>query len=431
MNDLPRPLSRLRNATLPDGRAVDVAIDADRVVGVRPALDPGPARAQDDELDLRGFLLLTAPAEPHAHLDKAFSWEPIQPPFGDLDLAISSWRQYAGTMTTQSILDRARAAALALLRNGVTAVRSHVDLLPGPQPLRGIRALAQLREELTGLMDVELVVLPPPDTPDAEVEAALDAGADLVGGAPHLAPDPGGQLGRLLALAERRGVGLDLHTDENLDRPLTLTEYARKVRHRAGPTSLSAGHCVRLGTLPTADLEAAIDEILASDLGIIALPLTNLYLQGWQHPVSTPRGLTAVRALLDRGVRLGAGGDNVRDPFNPVGRSDPLEVASLLVMAGHLTPAEAYRATAEGARAVLRLPAAGAQVGARAEFLAVRGTSLADVVATASPDRYVIHAGKLVSHSEVRHQTGSLVRPPTSHPPTSHPPTGHPTASLR
>src|SRR4029453_5160019 len=96
-----------------------------------------------------------------------------------------------------------------------------------------------------------------------------------------------------------------------------------------------------------------------------------------------------------------AGADNVRDPFNPVGRSDAFETAGLLVVAGHLTPAEAYHAVSSGARSVMGLPAAGAGGAASAELLAIRGTSFDDVMASASPDRYVIHAGRLVAHSEM------------------------------
>ena len=164
---------------------------------------------------------------------------------------------------------------------------------------------------------------------------------------------------------------------------------------------VSAGHCVRLGTLEPAALDEVIAAVLASDIGIISLPITNLYLQGWEHPVSTPRGLTALRQLLDAGVRVGAGADNVRDPFNPVGRSDALETASLLVTAGHLSLTEAYDAVRDGARSVMNLPRAGVRVGARAELLAVRGSRLSDVIANASADRYVIHSGSLVAFSEV------------------------------
>ncbi len=56
------------------------------------------------------------------------------------------------------------------------------------------------------------------------------------------------------------------------------------------------------------------------------------------------RGLTAVAALRDAGVPVAAGADNIRDPFNPLGRTDPLETASLLAAAAHLTPAQALAA---------------------------------------------------------------------------------------
>jgi cytosine deaminase len=399
---LPLPLSVLANATLADGSTCDLAIADGIVTQVAPAGSLGGA----DALDLGGYILLPAPAEPHAHLDKALSWDLIDPPMGDLGLAIASWRAYSSVMTVEGIADRARAAALQLLRNGTTAVRSHVDLLIGDDPLRGVHALLQVRDELRDLMDIELVALVGSDIPDATIDAALDLGLDTVGGAPHLAPDPFTELRRLLAIAERRGLGVDLHTDEGLAGEPTLLEYARITRGWTQP--LSAGHCVRLGTLDPDALAEIIAEVLASDIGIISLPITNLYLQGWEHPVSTPRGLTALRALLDAGVRVGAGADNVRDPFNPVGRSDALETASLLVTAGHLTLTEAYDTVSLGSRSVMHLPVAGASVGAAAEFLAVKGTNLSDVVANAPADRYVIHRGTLVARSSTTYETAPL-----------------------
>jgi cytosine/adenosine deaminase-related metal-dependent hydrolase len=156
---------------------VDVTLDGGTVSGVFPA---GPAGDRSvhgildsSTLDLRGFLLLTAPAEPHAHLDKALSWDLIDPPMGDLDLAIESWREYTEVMTVESIADRAREAALLLLRQGTTAVRTHVDMLVGVDPMRGVRALVRVRDELRELMDIELVALAGPFVPSEHIEEAL------------------------------------------------------------------------------------------------------------------------------------------------------------------------------------------------------------------------------------------------------------------
>jgi cytosine deaminase len=411
---LPRQLTLLRNATLPDGAVVDVRIRGGLVVSVEPAAAGLPADDdQDGTLDLTGHLLLTAPAEPHAHLDKALSWDLIQPPMGDLRSAIDAWREYSAGMTVESIAERARTQALAMLANGTTAIRCHVDVLVGAEPLRGAEALVQVRDQLAGLVDLELVALAGHLSPDTDVEAVLDLGIDLIGGAPHLAPEPEADLDRLLAIAARRGIGVDLHTDESLDGAVTLTRYARTVRDWPDGTSLSAGHCVRLGTMEAAELAPIVEDILASDIGIVTLPITNLYLQGWEHEHSVPRGLTALRALLDAGVRVGAGADNVRDPFNPVGRSDALETASLLVTAGHLTLDEAYGAVSDGARSVMHLAPAGATPGARAEFLAVRAGNLADAIANAPADRYVVHDGRLVAHSEVRRAVAAPLPAPS------------------
>jgi cytosine deaminase len=413
MNALPRAITLLRSATLQDGSRVDVEITGDTVTAVRPTegsqSDLASGASEHSTIDLDGFMLLPAPAEPHAHLDKALSWDLIEPPMGDLELAIDSWKLYSSNMTVDSIVERARTAALLLLQNGTTAIRCHVDILSGEQPLRGVQALLRVRHELRDVMQIELAALAGPNVPSADVEAALELGIDLVGGAPHLADDRSADLQRLLAIAVRHGVGVDIHTDESLVGDYTLSELARSVRDWPRSMPVTAGHCVRLGTLPVDELDAVIAEVLASDVGVVTLPITNLYLQGWEHPVSTPRGLTAVRRLLDAGVRLGAGADNVRDPFNPVGRSDALETASLLVTAGHLTLTEAYAAVSSGARSVMNLEPAGVFVGAKAELLAVRGDNLADVVANAPADRYVIHGGRLVAHSEVtRHSAFPL-----------------------
>jgi len=414
---LPQQLDLVRAALLPDGRLVDVAITGDTVTRVAAAgtLHAAPERT----LDLEGRLLLTAPAEPHAHLDKALSADAIQPPLGDLGSAIAAWSEHAETMTVEDVADRARTQALAMLAAGTTAIRTHVDVLSAhgaatvDEATRGARALVQVRAELAGLVDLELVALAGPHAPDEHVEAVLDLGVDLVGGAPHLADDPTGDVDRLLAIARRRGLGVDLHADESLDGPVTLDHYARAVRDWPRDRQYSAGHCVRLGTMSPERLAEVVADVLAADVGVISLPITNLYLQGWQHPVATPRGLTALRALLDAGVRVAAGADNVRDPFNPVGRSDALETASLLVTAGHLTPDEAYGLVSDGARSVMGLPVAGALPGARADFLAVDATSVTDAVANAPAGRHVVAAGRLVAVTEVRRRVAAADRTAT------------------
>lgn len=402
----PKP-ARGISGSLPDGTAVDIDLcaDADGVARVQHIRRRGPSTDDigdiDEWLDLRGFVLTAAPAEPHAHLDKALSWSELNPPLGDLNDAITSWRAGSIRLGEDSFRRRAMQAATAMLRNGFTAVRTHVDVLSDGDPLRAVRVLADLRDTLRGLMTVQIVVLASPHTPTADIEDALDIGADLVGGAPHIADDPFAEVTRLLDLAEKRGVGVDLHIDEFMDGDhLTIEAYADRVADWPRGRIRTASHCSRLSTLAPADLQRVASALARASVSVIALPITNLYLQGRQGNSAGRRGITAIDVLREAGVLVAGGGDNIRDPFNPVGRADPLETASLLVTAGHQTPYIAMDLVTNSARAVLGLEPAGPQVGARADFLAVHGSDVVDTIAAAPADRVVIVNGASVARTE-------------------------------
>ncbi len=390
----------LRNAMTEGGEIIDVHLDGEYIDSIEPATGES---AGADDIDLRGYLLLPAPAEPHAHLDKALTFDEIRPPMGDLSSAIDAWEKYTPTMTVESIAARGRRAALALLANGTTAVRTHVNVLKGADPLRGIRALALVRDELRDVMDIQIVAMAPYFASRTDIEHALDLGADLVGGHPHQTPDPSANLKFLLSIADDRDVGVDIHTDERLDPGmLTLEELALAVRGWPASRPVTAGHCVSLGMTEPAVRDRVVRAVKAANVGVVCLPITNLYLQGRDTPVATPRALTAVRALLDAGVALAAGADNVRDPYNPLGRSDALETAMLLVAAGHLRVDEAYDAVSTGARQVMSLRSAEIHDGGVAELLAIRANNLVDAVARAPHDRLVFHRGRLVSASHTQ-----------------------------
>jgi cytosine/creatinine deaminase len=406
MQATPRKRARGITGSLPDGTAVDIDLSADidgvaRVQQIRPHDPADNVVGSNDWLDLRGFVLTAAAAEPHAHLDKALSWSELNPPLGDLFDAITTWDTGASRLGEESFRRRAMTAASAMLRNGITAVRTHVNVLPDDDPLRAVRVLAEIRNTLRGLMTVQIVVLASPLTPLADIEGALDAGADLVGGAPHTAIDPIAEVTRLLDVAEKRGVGADLHIDEFMDGDhLTIEAYADRVADWPRDRIRTASHCSRLATLAPGDLQRVASALARASVSVIALPITNLYLQGRQGISAGRRGITAIDVLREAGVLVAGGADNIRDPFNPVGRADPLETASLLVIAAHQAPHTAVDLVTNSARAVLGLEPAGPQVGALADFLAVRASDVIDAVATAPADRVVIVNGAPVARTE-------------------------------
>lgn len=410
MQDTPHGPVHGITASSTDGTLTDVELSSDpdgvvRVASIAPvsARNTGDhaARSGDRWLDLRGFVLTAAAAEPHAHLDKAFSWTELNPPLGDLGAAITAWRAGSVRLDEESFRRRATRAITALLRNGITSVRTHVDVPPGADPIRATRALADVRDAMRGLVTVQIVALANPLTPTEVVVEALDAGADLVGGAPHIADDPRAEVTRLVDLAESHGVGIDLHTDEFLDGDHHSIEYfADRVADWPADRLRTAGHCCRLDTMPLDELEQVAAALARASVSVIALPITNLYLQGRDGTSKGRRGITAIDVLRDHGVLVAAGADNIRDPFNPVGRADPLETASLLITAGHQSPYTAMSLVTDDARTALGLPAAGPVVGAHADFLAVRGADVLDTIATAPADRVVLVNGSIVARTE-------------------------------
>ncbi|GAB2612047.1 hypothetical protein GCM10027067_24460 [Pseudactinotalea suaedae] len=250
----------LTGGHLASGEIVDVLLDGDRVSQVGPVASvTAPEGA--DRVELTGYLLAGAFAEPHVHLDKAFTIGQVDNPEGTLAGAMTGYGTLLAGATDEDVRVRARRALLHLVGNGVTAVRSHVGCgrLLGT---RAIESVVAVREELRDVVDLEIVAhIGGPAAGESWAEhadrlrQALDAGADAVGGNPAVDADPVAALEACLAVATERGCPLDLHTDETTDvSVLTLRELARRAADAS--VRVTASHCVSLGQQATATAAA-------------------------------------------------------------------------------------------------------------------------------------------------------------------------------
>jgi cytosine/creatinine deaminase len=307
-----------------------------------------------------GTIELPAFVEPHAHLDKAFLAERVHNPTGDLLGAIEAMVAAEATITYDDIVTRAERAARLLAANGTAAIRSHADT-HGGSDLRNVRALIDVRDRLRDVVSIQVCALMhwpttgPSGASNREALAeAISLGVDVVGGCPHLEDEPEASIDTFLEVAERAGLPVDLHTDETLDAGmLTLRHLAMRVRSSGFRHGVTASHCVSLGVQPEHVQREIAAQVAGAGISVIALPHTNLFLQGRDHQAAMPRGLTAVRSLLAEGVTVAAGADNLQDPFNPVGRGDPLETAGLMMMCAHLSADEALRTITSAAAAAI------------------------------------------------------------------------------
>ncbi|MFN0028397.1 MAG: amidohydrolase family protein [Acidimicrobiales bacterium] len=407
----------LRSARLADGRLVDVTITDATITAVAPAqpnppgppdagpTDAGPAE-DTDTYDLACYLLLPAPAEPHAHLDKALTADLIPNPGGDLMGAIGAWTSRYHERTEEEILHRARQAALRNLAHGCCAIRTHVDV-NADIGLRAVKALLRLQAELAPILQLQVVALMGRPLAGADgaanrrlLDEALELGVDVAGGCPHIDVDPRGHLHAAFDAAAAAGRPLDLHSDENLDpTSLNMVELAQLVIDRGFPHGVVASHCTSLGMVdPAGQLDIA-RQLAAANISVVTLPQTNLFLQARGVRTAPPRGLTAIAALLEAGVNVAGGADNLQDPFNTAGRGDPLETAALLMMAGHLDATAAYHAVSTAARRAMNLPDGAVAVGQAADLLAIKAATVREAIASAPMDRLVFSRGRLVART--------------------------------
>jgi cytosine deaminase len=404
-------VSWLRSARTTAGELVDVELAGGTITRVIAATGD---RLPGDE-DLSGQVLMPSFAEPHAHLDKALTASRAPNVAGDLPGAIQAMQGIAGTLTQADIVARAERALRIHLALGTTAVRTHVNV-GGAMGMRALTALIDVRERWRGLVDVQVVALvasPLAGQAGKDLRQALREGADVAGGCPHLDPDPDGAVGICLDAAGAAGVPMDLHTDETLNpRMRTLATMAGLVTRTGFPHQVTASHCVSLGVQEPAVQQRTAEAVAAAGMAVVALPQTNLYLQGRDHPAATPRGLTAVRPLRAAGATVAAGGDNLRDPFHPVGRGDALEVAALMVTCGHLDPVAALGSVTAAPRAALGLPPVRIAPGYPADLVAMPASDALEALGAAPAQRTVWRSGRVVArttvHSEVAqpHQAG-------------------------
>ncbi|MFJ2794613.1 amidohydrolase family protein [Streptomyces sp. NPDC087290] len=368
----------LCGARLTDGRVVDVRLGGGRIEAVGTA---GSLATSGPRLDLRGYLLLPAPVEPHAHSDTALTADGAGPGLPG-----------PAPHRPEDIRRRATEAALLQLGHGATALRSHVRIgdVRGLAPLE---ATLRARRSLHGLTDLTPVAVPRLLTGVAGADNlamlrdAVKMGAGAIGGCPDLDPDPAGYAEAVLEVAAEQGCPVDLHTDG--DDPARLGRLAAMAGGLRPGVSL--GPCAGLSRLPPQAAGRAADQLAAAGVTVICLP------QGGCCGTED-RGSAPVRLLRAAGVRVAAGSGALRDVANPVGRGDPLEAAYLLASQHGLPAAEAYEAVSSVARAAMGLPGVRVEAGFPAELLAVRGERLAGVLSLAY-SRIVVHRGRVVART--------------------------------
>jgi len=396
----------LRNAKL---AGQDTPTDLGVTDGVIVAIGDDTTAAET--IDLGGRLVTAPLVEPHIHLDAALTvGQPRPNVSGSLFEGIAIWADRVADLSYSDVQSRVSQILRWQLACGVQHVRSHVDVCD-PE-LRALRALVDLREQVRGLIDLQLVAFPQQgilgfDGGRELMRKAVEIGADVVGGIPHyeLTREDGVESVRFaMALADEHGLRVDIHCDETDDDHSRFVEVMAAETIRRGMSGrVTASHTTAMHSYNNAYAHRLITNIARARLHMVTNPLDNSVLQGRFDTGPIRRGHTRVKQLLEAGVNVCIGHDSVMDPWYPLGYGDPLQAAFVLVHLGQMSGDDELRQLIEmittNPAAALGVPGYGLRPGGPADLVVFDAPSEADALRLIAPRTLVLRGGRVVARS--------------------------------
>ncbi len=397
-------LKQARTATTDE--PVDIAIAQGRIVAIQANL---PAEGTSI-LDLGGRVVMPGLVESHTHLDKALTRDRFPNRSGTFQEAAERNSQLSSQATQEDTYERAYRTALWASRCGTTTLRTHINV-DEATGLKGIHAALELREKMRHLLDIQIVTLAHPQAGEEGrrvrelVVAALEEGADAVGGATNIAHERRKELvDEVFRIALRTGKPIDLHVDES-DNPqdFALGYLAERTLQEGYIGRVVAGHCCSLAAVDDRTAAQTIELVARAGITVVTLPAANLYLQGRHDAQPVRRGITRVKELIAGGVNVVCGSDNIKDMFNPFGKPDLVLMAHLLGYAAQMggwdeqdyllesitqRPARALGITSELA------------VGAPADLLVLETDHPQNILSDLPARSFVIKRGRIVHGAE-------------------------------
>jgi len=387
----------------------------------------GSTTLEGETIDLQRGIVFPCFADLHTHLDKGHTWERTPNPTGHFSAALEALGQDSEQYwQVEDLYRRMEFGLKCSYAHGSRAVRTHLDS-GGNLAEVGFSVFAKLREEWSDRLHLQAVSLVSLDyflTPEGEKLADLVAEyGGILGGVAFKNPDIDAQIERTFDLAHERELNLDFHVDESPN-PASdaLYRIARTAQHHAFSGQIVCGHCCSLSLQDPEQATATIEAVKNANIGVVSLPLCNLYLQDRdqeasvnlshlassealahlaKQPTYTPRwrGVTLLHELKYAGIPVAVANDNCRDAFHAFGDHDMLEVLRESTRIAHFdTPyADWCRTVTMTPADLMGLPTAGRiGVGLPADLVVFSARYFSELLSRPQSDRTVLRNGKAI-----------------------------------
>ncbi len=384
----------IRNLRPMGAAQTDMLIRKGRIVEIAAGIEAPDAPVEDAQ----GAIAIPGLVEAHTHLDKTMMG--------------MGWYQNTVGTDLRSMIDNERAErtpdrhdphqqsmrhALALAGNGVTHIRSHVDV-DTQNGLAAMEGVLQTREALRDVVEIEIVAFPQSGLMVRRgttelLDEAMAMGGDLVGGLDPcgIDHDPKGHLDTIFALAEKYGKGIDIHLHEAGELGAFSMELILERTQALGMKGkVAISHAFCLGMPDWNRTEALLAALADLDVPILTTGAPS-------------SAVPAVKRVLGAGIRMGAGCDGVLDTWNPWNRPDMLDRARIVAQKNNMRSdadlALVLGICSTGGAAVMGVAGHGVEVGCNADLALVSGSTLAEAVATGGPVALTVKAGRIIGRA--------------------------------
>ncbi len=355
--------------------------------------------------DLRGGQVWPCFVDMHTHLDKGHIWERAPNPDGTFESALLTVKiDSEKYWQAEDVYRRLEFGIKCSYAHGTKAIRTHIDSF-GEQAkisFSVFKALQNEWKERVILQAVSLVTLDYYQTPEGvDLADYIAKIGGILGGVAYMHPDLDNQLDVVFSLAKERNLDLDFHADETDDpNSICLRKIALAALRNNFTGQIICGHCCSLAVQTPEVVEQTLSLVKEAGIGIVSLPMCNLYLQDRQAQ-RTPRwrGVTLLQEINQYGIPAAIASDNCRDPFYGFGDHDILEVFTQAVRIAHLDMpyGDWSCAVTKTAADLIKLPNVGRiAIGLPADLIVFKGRSFSELLSRNQYDRIVIRNGKKI-----------------------------------
>lgn len=398
----------IKNVHIENDRELsDIRIKKDRFAEIAKGLVPKPG---EEVIEGGAHLVLPPFIESHVHLDTCFTaGEPRWNMSGTLFEGIECWAQRKEQLTKEDIKKRAGKAIQMLALNGIQYVRTHVDVTD-PR-LTAAEAMLELKEELKELMTIQIVAFPQEGIfsyPNGKelLKKAVEMGIDCVGAIPHFEFTREYSVESLnfaMELAARYDKLVDVHCDEIDDEASRgLETVACRALELGLYDKVTASHTTAMHSYNNAYVSRLMRLLKMSRINFIANPLINTHLQGRTDTYPKRRGVTRVKELLEEGINVSFGNDDIFDPWYPMGTGNMRDTLFLGLhvcqMMGYREILDSYQLITYNASKTLHLGEDyGIKTGNTANFILMDAADFYQALNEKSTVLYSFRKGKMIS----------------------------------